>query len=109
MRKRFDQEVLCRKTISVEIVIRPCVEGDLPALEWMGLYTHHRDIIRQAFEAQQRGDALLLLAIAADFPVGQVWIDFARKREDSIAFLWAVRTIYPLQGARDRQRSDEYG
>jgi ribosomal protein S18 acetylase RimI-like enzyme len=85
--------------VTIDVTIRPCVEADLPALEWMGLYAGHRDIIRQAFEAQQHGDALLLLSVSGHFPVGQVWIDFARKRADGIAVMWAVRTFYPLQGA----------
>ena len=81
------------------MTIRLCVEADLPALEWMGLYTPHRAVIGEAFAAQQRGDGLMLLGITAGFPVGQVWIDLARKRAEGIAVLWAVRTFYPLHGA----------
>jgi ribosomal protein S18 acetylase RimI-like enzyme len=84
--------------VSVEVALRAAVESDLEALEWMGLYEGHRDIIRTAFEAQQRGDALLLVAISGGFPVAQVWIDFARKRAQRKAVLWAVRTFFPLQG-----------
>jgi ribosomal protein S18 acetylase RimI-like enzyme len=91
--------VLARVKAEIEVVIRPCEEEDLPALEWMGLYSPHRQIIREAFEAQKRGDALLLLAVSAGFPVAQVFIDLARKREAGVALLWAVRTFYPLQGA----------
>ena len=87
-----------RFTVEVEIEIRPAVAGDLPALEWMGLYAGHRQIIRRAFADQQAGRALLLLGIAGGFPVAQVWIDFARKREQGIACLWAVRTFFALQG-----------
>jgi GNAT superfamily N-acetyltransferase len=90
--------VLGRATITLEVTVRPCIEQDLPALEWMGLFAPHREIIRNAFEAQQRGDALLLLGMAAGFPVGQVWIDLARKRADGVAVLWAVRTFPLLQG-----------
>jgi ribosomal protein S18 acetylase RimI-like enzyme len=87
-----------RFTVSLEVAIRPARAEDLPALEWMGLFSAHREIIRAAFEAQERGDALLLLAIAGGFPVAQVWIDFARRRERRIATIWAVRTFFPLQG-----------
>ena len=87
-----------RFTVSVEVSLRAAVEDDLPALEWMGLYTVHRGIIREAYDAQERGDALLLVAIAGGFPVAQVWIDYARKRRENIAVLWAVRTFFPLQG-----------
>ncbi|MBP2312587.1 GNAT family N-acetyltransferase [Azospirillum soli] len=90
---------LGRATLTVEMVIRLCAEADLPALEWMGLFSPHRAVIRDAFEAQQRGDGLMLLALTAGFPVGQVWIDLARKRGEGTAVLWAVRTFPPLQGA----------
>ena len=89
---------LGRATLSVVITIRLCTEADLPALEWMGLYAPHRAVIREAFAAQQRGDGLMLLGITAGFPVGQVWIDLARKRAESVAVLWAVRTFHPLHG-----------
>lgn len=90
--------ILGRATLSVEMVIRACAEADLPALEWMGLYAPHRAVIREAFEAQRRGDGMMLLAVTAGFPVGQVWIDLARKRGEGTAVLWAVRTFHPLQG-----------
>jgi GNAT superfamily N-acetyltransferase len=92
-------QVLARVKAEIEAVVRPCEEADLPALEWMGLYAPHRQIIREAFDAQQRDDALLLLAVTAGFPVAQVFIDFASKREAGVAVLWAVRTFHPLQGS----------
>ncbi len=78
--------------------VRLAQEDDLPALEWLGLYTPHRDIIHAAFEAQQRGDALLFLAVSAGYPIAQVWVDLAESREQQVAVLWAIRTFYPLQG-----------
>lgn len=81
--------------MKVRARIRACKEEDLSALEWMGLYSRHRDIIRETFEAQERGDALMLLGVAADFPIAQVWISF--RRRSPLATLWAVRTFYPLQ------------
>mgnify|MGYP001245891064 CR=1 FL=1 len=90
---------LGRATLSIAMTIRLCVETDLTALEWMGLYAPHRSVIREAFAAQQRGDGLMLLGIAAGFPVGQVWIDLARKRAEGVAVLWAVRTFHALHGA----------
>ena len=77
--------------------IRACKEEDLPALEWMGLYSRHRHIIRETFEAQERGDALMLLGVAAGFPIAQIWIAF--RQSSSLATLWAVRTFHPLQGS----------
>ena len=83
-----------RFTVEVEIEIRRAVAEDLPALEWMGLYAGHRQIIRRAFADQQAGNASLLLGVAGGFPVAQVWIDFAKKREQGTACLWAVRTFF---------------
>ena len=89
---------LGRVTLSVTMTIRLCTEADLPALEWMGLYSPHRAVIRAAFDAQERGDGVMLVGIAGGFPVGQVWIDLARKRGEGIAVLWAVRSFHPLHG-----------
>lgn len=82
---------------TVKATIRLCTEADLPSLEWMGLYTRDRGVIRQAFQAQQRGEALMLLAVARGFPIAQVWIDLVAKRRERVAVLWAIRTFFPLQ------------
>jgi ribosomal protein S18 acetylase RimI-like enzyme len=92
--EQFDEmEVTLRATI------RACREEDLPALEWMGLYSRHRTIIREAFEAQERGEGLMLLAVSAGFPIAQVWMSFGGSGRIPSAKLWAVRTFFPLQGA----------
>lgn len=90
--------VFGRVTLSVPMTIRLCTAADLPALEWMGLYSPHRAVIRDAFAAQQRGDGLMLLGVAGGFPVGQVWIDLAARRAERTAVLWAVRSFHPLHG-----------
>lgn len=84
--------------VELPVEFRLCVEDDLPALEWMGLHTTQREIIRSVFEAQRRGDALMLLAISGGFPVGQVWLDFARAGGRGRPLLWAMRVFPPLQG-----------
>jgi ribosomal protein S18 acetylase RimI-like enzyme len=84
--------------VTLEAEIRPATADDLEALEWMGLYAAHQGIIQATFGAQQRGDALMLLAIAGGFPIAQVWIDFVRHPDRATATLWAVRTFFPLQG-----------
>lgn len=88
-----------RFSITLEAEIRPATAADLPALEWMGLYAPHRAVIAAAFAAQARGDGLMLLAVTAGFPVGQVWIDLERRRAEGVAVLWAVRSFHPLHGA----------
>jgi ribosomal protein S18 acetylase RimI-like enzyme len=75
--------------------IRPCTERDLESLEWDGRFTAQREIIREAFAAQERGDGLMLLADVHGFPAGQVWIDLVRKQARQTGVLWAVR-VYPF-------------
>lgn len=85
-------------TLRLGVTIRPCRAADLPALEWYGLYWRHREIFREAFERQERGETTMLLAVANGFPVGQIFLDYDRAREESTAVYWAVR-VYPfLQG-----------
>jgi CelD/BcsL family acetyltransferase involved in cellulose biosynthesis/GNAT superfamily N-acetyltransferase len=86
--------------LPLAITIRACTAEDLQGLEWYGLFTHHREIFDAAFARQERGETLMLVAVANGFPIGQAWIDFdARQEEDEpVALIWAVR-VYPfLQG-----------
>lgn len=87
-----------RETIEVPVALRLAVADDLPALEWYGLFTHHREVIASAFRQQRQGTGAMLLADVNGFPAGQVWIDFARKRHAGIATLWAVRVFDPFRG-----------
>jgi ribosomal protein S18 acetylase RimI-like enzyme len=88
-----------RLVLPLEVTIRLCVETDLPHLEWFGLFTPHRGIIRSAFDGQMRGDTAMLVADINGFPAGQVWIDFRKRRAEGRALLWAVRVMPPFQRA----------
>ncbi|PTQ13219.1 GNAT family N-acetyltransferase [Sphingomonas oleivorans] len=85
--------------IEVPIAFRIAHEEDLPALEWMGLFTRQREIIAATFEAQRQGEALMLLALANGFPVGQAWLDFDRQGSLDCPRIWAIRIFPPFQGA----------
>lgn len=87
-----------RETIGIPVTLRLAVEDDLPVLEWYGQFTHHREVIANAFRMQRDGTGAMLLADVNGFPAGQVWIDFARKRHAGAATLWAVRVFDPFQG-----------
>ncbi len=91
-------ETLRTIDLEAQVAIRRCSEGDLRALEWFGSFTDHRALIRDAFERQQRGEVLMLVAILQGFPIGQIWVDFSRKAEESVGILWAFRTLDPFQG-----------
>lgn len=86
-----------RCTAHVPVTIRPTRAADLKALEWHGAFTPMREVIEGAFDAQQRGDGLMLVADANGFPAGQAWIDFARKAHLGLATLWAVRVFPAFQ------------
>jgi ribosomal protein S18 acetylase RimI-like enzyme len=77
--------------------IRACRRHDLAALEWSGMFTDHRAIIRDAFERHCRGENVFLVADLGGFPAGQVWIDLTRKRTLRSAVIWALRVFPSLQ------------
>jgi len=85
-----------RFPVCLEVVIRPCRETDLPALEWFGLFA--RGLIRSVFEQHQRGEALMLVAEVGGEASGQLWIDLQRRRAEGAGELWAVRVLPCLQG-----------
>lgn len=90
--------VLDRFDLHLRGVVRPATRDDLPGLEWYGFFTHHRSIIEEAYARQERGENLMLLAVANGFPVGQAWVDLAVRADEGVGVLWAVR-VYPfLQG-----------
>lgn len=93
------RECLERFVVPVEVSLRLAVEDDLPLLEWFGWFARHRAIIHEAYERQRRGDNLMLLGVAAGFPVAQVWVDLERHRQQDGALLWAVRVLPGLQRA----------
>lgn len=78
--------------------IRRTTEADLPRLEWSGAFAHHRQIIREAFAAQGRGEAVMLVADLDGFPVGQAWLELTPKADSAAPAVWAVRVMEPLQG-----------
>ena len=84
-------------TIALQLTIRACRETDLPDLEWFGLLTEYRQIITNAFQRFQKGEIMMLVAEANHFPVGQVWIDLTKRRQDAIGVLWALRVLLPFQ------------
>lgn len=89
--------IIERTRVGLPVVIRRTRADDLPALEWFGQYTPHREIIRTTFAMQERGEGVMLLADVNGFPAGQVWLDFVRKRRQRRATLWALRVFQPFQ------------
>jgi len=89
--------VIDQFAINLPIIIRTCRENDLSDLEWFGLLTEYRQTIRNAFQRYQKGEIIMLIAEADHFPIGQLWIDLTKRREQSIGFLWSLRVFIPFQ------------
>jgi ribosomal protein S18 acetylase RimI-like enzyme len=87
-----------RFALSLEGEVRVCAEADLEALEWHGMFTPHRALIRDAFARQQRGEVVMLVADIGGFPAGQVWIDLDRRADAGVGYLWALRVLPVLYG-----------
>lgn len=84
-------------SVSIDVIIRPCRAGDLPTLEWFGLFSPDRQIIRNTYDAQLCGDSIMLIAEVNSEPAGQIWIDLTRRNIDSTGVLWALRVFPCLQ------------
>ncbi len=96
-RKISEPEVFDHYSIPLQVTIRVCTKRDVPQLEWAGIYTAHRQIIRATYKAQERGDALIVIAETNCLPAGQIWMDLVKKREEGVGFLWAMRVLPWLQ------------
>ena len=95
MLRPTDEEKKSHFSLELEVGIRQCARHDLPQLEWFGLYTEHRQLIKDAFRRQQAGEVVMLLADLDGFPVGQAWLDLSAQAGDSVGVIWAVR-VFPL-------------
>ncbi|MEP7359078.1 MAG: GNAT family N-acetyltransferase [Anaerolineales bacterium] len=60
-----------------KVVIRSLREGELPALEWDGQYTHFRRVFQQTYDDMVRGQRLMLVAVAGPAMVGQVFVQLS--------------------------------
>ena len=85
------------------IVIRPVAEADLPALEWEGEYAHYRNVFRYTFEDAQRGERLMLIAVAGEVVIGQIFIQLHSGNlqyadNQHRAYLYALRVKAAWQG-----------
>ena len=85
------------------VVIRPLRAEDLPGLEWDGVYEKYRKVFRQAFDDAERGQRILLVAVAGETMVGQVFIQLSssetRYADGAVrGYLYALRVRPEWQG-----------
>jgi hypothetical protein len=84
VREKAERAMFDQFELKIDMAIRPCREEDLRALEWFGKWSQYRGVIAEAFERQQQGEVMMLVADINRFPIGQLWIDLAKKREESV-------------------------
>src|SRR4051794_24774579 len=77
--------------------LRVATRADLTALEWGGAFTHHRQLITEAFERQEQGEVLILVGDVGGVPAGQIWVDLSKRRSESVGVLWALRVMPALR------------
>lgn len=88
-----------------QVVVRPMVQRDLPALEWEGEYIHFRRLYAAAFERMRRGNAVLWVAdLPPDQIIGQVFIALVSDRPELAdgrerAYLYSFRIKPQWRGA----------
>ncbi len=90
-------------TLDINVEIRLAREGDLPRMEWYGLYKHYRRLFRQTYQAQLAGSRLMWVAIANGFPIGQIFVrlkgnDPALVRTGERAYLYSLRVMEAFRG-----------
>lgn len=90
-------EAYARFGVRLDVVIRPCTRADLPALEWMGMFSAQRQRFHSLFAEHQRDELVMLVVEANRIAAGQAWIDLERRRASATAVIWAVRILPVLQ------------
>lgn len=86
-----------------DVRVRSAVQDDLRKLEWYGQYTHYRNIIKRAYQAQKRGERLMLVADFGGFPIGQLFVQYqAQNRRiadgETRAYFYAFRVFELFRG-----------
>lgn len=67
----------------MQVIVRPALEVDLPALEWNGEYTHFRNLYREVFASASKGEALLWVAETTQAGViGQIFVQLKSARPE---------------------------
>jgi ribosomal protein S18 acetylase RimI-like enzyme len=84
--------------------IRVCRRDDLRALEWDGLFTHHREIVENTYRDHVEGRQVMLVGEIDGAPLAQAWVDLTRRAARRAGFVWAMRVHPRLQGCGIGQR-----
>lgn len=80
-----------------EIIIRPLVKTDLPALEWDGEYLHFRNLFADVYRKVEKDTAKAWVAVTKDEKmVGQVFLQMTSDRLE-LANGWDRAYLYSLR------------
>ncbi|MFY9580227.1 MAG: GNAT family N-acetyltransferase [Gaiellaceae bacterium] len=82
--------------LELDVTIRPATDEDLDQLEWFGHQRALRPHIAEVLERRVRNETELLVAVANDFAVARLGIDFTRRYGKGL--LWSFAVIPNLQG-----------
>jgi ribosomal protein S18 acetylase RimI-like enzyme len=88
-------EALDRFDVPLDAVIRPCRREDLTSLEWFGMFSFQRPVLRSTYEKHESGELVMLVADVNRVAAGLVWITLDRLDTDATAVFWALR-VHPL-------------
>ncbi|KAF0110983.1 MAG: hypothetical protein FD147_1289 [Chloroflexi bacterium] len=98
---------------SENILIRPLVKSDLPALEWEGEYTRFRNVFSDLYMKIENGVAKAWVAVAQEsYMVGQVFLQLTSDRLElangwNRAYLYSfrIRPAYRNKGLGTKMHS----
>jgi ribosomal protein S18 acetylase RimI-like enzyme len=80
-----------------QIIIRPLVKNDLPALEWDGEYLHFRNVFADVYKKVEKGTVKAWVAVTQDERmVGQVFLQLSSDRRE-LADGWNRAYLYSLR------------
>lgn len=88
-------ETLDRFDVSLDAVIRPCRREDLSSLEWFGMFSFQRPVLRSTYERHERGEVVMVVAVVNRVAAGLTWITLDRLDTDATAVIWGLR-VHPL-------------
>jgi len=94
---RAKEPMIAPFDVTMQMAIRPCLREDLLKLEWFELFARYRQLYADTFARSEKGEIVMLVVVINEFPVGQVWIDLVKQREQSTGILYALRVLPPLQ------------
>jgi ribosomal protein S18 acetylase RimI-like enzyme len=61
------------------------------------MFSRYRKLFLKQYERHEKGENVILVAELNGFPIGRLWVDLEKRRQDSTGVLWAFAVLPPLQ------------